>query len=146
MKANIKLLLTALSTFLILSTGCKKSDDLVPPDTSNSTVTSGNWQISSFTQRTEDKTSDFDGLIFTFSDSSTLVVSGSESMQGTWHYNAPSPGYYGSATGSFTINLGTGSPFKRLSRTWNVVSQTASELKLDAAEATEDEHVTFTKK
>jgi len=146
MKTNIKLSLAALASFLMVMTSCKKNDDLITPATVNNAVTSGTWQISSFTQRTEDKTSDFAGLDFTFADSSKLIVSGNENFSGTWSYTAPSTGYYGSANGGFSINLGTGSPFQRLSRSWNVASQTATVIKLDASEATEDEHVTFTKK
>lgn len=144
MKPSRKLLPAAVAAFLIMFSACKKNDDT--PATTNAAVTSGAWVVSSFTQRTEDKTSDFAGLEFVFSADAKLIVSGSQNITGTWSYTAPSSGYYGSPTGSFVINLGADAPFRRLTDSWNIASQTSTLLKLDNREAAEDEHVVFTKK
>ncbi len=104
---NIKSSGMALILLFCLVSGCKKSDTATTPST-NSAFISGTWKITSFIQKTEDKTSDFSGLNFTFSSDSKLVVSGSKNVTGSWLYKAPSSDYYGNSTAAiFNINIGT---------------------------------------
>jgi hypothetical protein len=54
--------------------------------------------------------------------------------------------YYGSSSQeSIILNLGSTSPFDRLTGTWNVVSTTSSNLNLVNPEVAEDEHLVLAK-
>jgi len=145
-----KLFLSSLGLMLLISfTSCKKySSSNTPSNTNNiSTVISvGTWSITSFTQRTEDKTSIFSGTNFVFTTDGKLTASGINTANGTWVATGASNGYYGNAKETFSINLGAATPFNKLSKTWNIAEQTATLLRLDNPEALEDEHVTFSKK
>jgi hypothetical protein len=107
-----------------------------------------NWVISSYTQRTEDKTSMFEGVVFTFSDAGKMTATQNGSViVGTWSYSPSSVVYYGSAPTkeSITINMGAAKPSKNLNRIWNVVSSDGSALSLVNPEPADDEHIVFSK-
>jgi hypothetical protein len=113
-------------------------------------LNSGTWVISSFVQRTDDKTSTFNGYSFTFSKGGTLEASNSGAVtKGSWSYSPSAVGYYGGppSNASITMNLGTASPFNRLTRTWNIDSTktNSSQLYLLNPEPAEGEHVIFSK-
>jgi len=134
---------------------CSKS--YVSPSTTTATsptsadlttvLTSGNWVVSSFTQKTEDKTSKFSNMIFTFSVNGTLTATDNgNTTNGTWNYT-PAVTYYGSTSkAAIAINIGTGNPLVLLTKTWNLISSTSSTIKIDSPEILEDEHVQFSKK
>jgi len=150
MKKN-SLLLLSLIFYVILLGGCKKSGTANNnTDTTVSTpfMSSGAWNISSFTQKMEDKTADFSGMDFSFSGDGKVTVTGLKSADGTWSYSPAVTGYYGTTgtSATFTLNIVSGSTFTNLSRTWNVGTHSATSLQLNHPEALEDEHVTFTKK
>jgi RNA binding exosome subunit len=88
----------------------------------------------------------FQGIIFTFSSDGKLNASGTHVANGTWIFSPASTGYYGNNLATFSINLGTNSPFDKLTKKWNIGQQNNSLLRLDNPEALEDEHVTFLKK
>jgi hypothetical protein len=138
-----------LAMFLFLYS-CAK-DSTTPASTTDSTtsvISAGTWTITSYTQKTEDKTNSFGGVAFTFSSDGKLTASGTNSATGTWVVTPASTGYYGSSSSlaTFTINLGTNSPFNKLTKAWNIAEQTSTTLRLDNKEPTEDEHITFSKK
>lgn len=145
MKALIFLSISIIAFF----SACTKDD--AAPATNNETaaavVTQGTWRITSFTQKTEDKTSDFAGVSFTFSNDGTLTASGTKTATGTWVSAPPVTGYYSndSSLGTLSISIATGSPFNRLTETWHIVERSNTTVKLDHREAAEDEHVTFSK-
>jgi hypothetical protein len=139
-----------LTMFLFLI-ACKKESN--SPDANNTTTTAstvmeGSWTITSYTQRTENKTNNYAGINFSFSNDGKLVATGTNSAAGTYSITPPSTGYYSSSSSvaTFTINLGTSSPFNKLTNVWNVAEQTSTTLRLDNREITEDEHITFSKK
>lgn len=136
-----------LAMFLFLYS-CTKDSATPSGSTDNtaSVVSAGNWSITSYTQRTEDKTNSFAGVTFTFSNDGKLTATGSNSATGTWVVTPASTGYYGSSTPTITISLGGSSPFNRLSKTWKIAEQTGTTLRLDHPEVAEDEHITFSKK
>jgi hypothetical protein len=136
-----------LAMFMFLYS-CTK-DSTTPASSTDNTapvVSAGTWAVTSYNQRTEDKTSTFAGITFTFSTDGNLTATGANSATGTWAISPASTGYYGSSTPTITINLGTSSPFNKLTRTWKIAEQTGTALRLDHPEATEDEHITFSKK
>jgi hypothetical protein len=152
MKQVFKSLCPALlSCLLIIS--CSKSN--ITPDTAatasdnpSPNLVSGNRIISSYTQRGEDKTSSFSGFVFTFSaDGKLTATQGGSTTSGTWSYSPSSVGYYGGVPtkSSISINLGVSKTIKNLTRTWNVLSNDATNLSLISPEPAEDEHLVFTK-
>lgn len=140
--------------FATLFASCKKygvSDQTNNTTSTVSTAIPGNWTITSYSQRGEDKTSQFSGYTFTFAASTAGANSGTvtavkdNTVTGTWSYS-PAVTYYGStSTSSITLNLGASSPFDRLSKIWNIESTSASKLNLVNPEVLEDEHLEFSK-
>ena len=156
MKKRISFLLGVAAIMTAMLTSCSKNDSAPANGNTGSTVdttlktqiVSGTWIITSYTQRTEDKTSQFAGVIFTFSSNGTLIANKNGNVtNGTWAYTPSSVGYYGGppSKSSVTLSLGASSPFDRLTKIWNVASNTDGLLKLDSPEPTEDEHVQFAK-
>ena len=135
---------------LIFCISCKKYSSSAPASTTSNNptgnITSGTWSITSFTQKTEDKTSTFAGINFVFSSDGKLIASGTNAANGTWVFTEASTGYYGNAKETFSINLGINAPFNKLSKTWNIAEQNSTTLRLDNPQALEDEHVSFSKK
>ena len=134
---------------------CAKSsvDPVTPPATSitaaslTASLTAGSWVLSSFTQKTEDKTSKFTDIAFVFSADGTVTAtkSGVET-KGSWQYT-PAVTYYGSSSKSaIALNMGAATPLDLLTKTWNFISVTSTTLKIDSPELAEDEHVQFSKK
>jgi len=154
MKKCVNKGLTLLLAAVLFLVSCSKSpvDPVVNPlvfsaDSVTASLTTGTWMISSFTQKTEDKTSKFDGFTFIFSadGSVTATISGTET-KGTWHFT-PAVTYYGSTSKSaVALNLGAATPLSQLTKTWNFVSATSTLLKVDSPELAEDEHVQFSRK
>jgi hypothetical protein len=154
MKKRISFLLGAAAIMAAMLISCSKSYN-APANTSNpvdttlkTKIISGTWMVRSYTQRTEDKTSQFAGVVFTFSNNGTLTADKNGNItNGTWSYTPSAVGYYGGppSKASMTLNLGASSPFDRLTKTWNVASNTDTLLKMDNPEPLEDEHLQFSK-
>ena len=138
---------------ILIITSCNKS--YVGPTTSNSpqkdsvtnSLATGIWKITSFTQKTEDKTSKFSDIGFTFNSDGSLTATsknGSET-KGTWAFT-PAITYYGSSSkAAIAFNMGTGNPLNLLTKTWNFISSSYSLLKINSPELLEDEHVQFSR-
>jgi hypothetical protein len=149
MKSSFYLLLVVLFS---VSGGCSKngSGDTTSnnnPDL-NQTVMNGTWTISSYSQRTEDKTSLFKDYIFTFSAGGILKIThNAADVNGTWSYIPASVGYYGSGgtSAAFNLNAGTADPLIRLNGTWNINSVSTSNISLVNPEPADNELLVFTK-
>ena len=138
----------------ILLAGCSSSsaNPTAPSSTTSNTpiIADGSWIVSSLLQRTEDKTSQFSGytlnFISTAAESGTVTATRNGStISGTWSHS-PAVTYYGSTSQeAIVLNLGTSTPFDRLSGTWNVVSSTNSNLNLVSPEVIEDAHLVLAK-
>lgn len=152
MKPVFKLLSFALLAS-IFTTSCSKTADapLASTDsasTQSAKIAAGTWVISSYTQKTENKSSMFAGTVFTFQDAGKLTATQNGNViSGTWSYSPSSVGYYGSAPtkASIRIALVAGSPFTNLNKTWNVVSSDNSTLSLINPEPKDDERLSFSK-
>ena len=154
MKKSITFLLGTAAVISAMLASCSKSYNAPPNATATVDTTlktqiiSGTWIITAYTQRTEDKTSQFAGVVFTFSHDGTLIADkNGNKTNGTWSYSPSTVGYYGGppSKASMTINLGATSPFDRLNKIWNVASSTSTQVKMDNPEPVEDEHVQFSK-
>jgi hypothetical protein len=112
------------------------------------TVMNGTWTISSFTQRTEDKTSLFKDYVFTFSPGNVWKIThNAAEVTGTWSYIPASVGYYGSGgtSAAFNLNAGAIDPLIRLDRTWNISSISTSTISLVNPEPADKEVLVFTR-
>mgnify|MGYP003298794302 CR=1 FL=1 len=156
MKPFIRLSFATFALLLFALTACNKnSSDNTPVSNSNNNngnnstaFMSGNFTITSYTQRTENKTAQFAGAVFTFSTNNTVTAAmNGTTTSGTWSHIPYSVGYYGGepTKESISISLGTASPLDRLSKTWNVSSSSATQVVLVTPEPADDEHITFTK-
>ena len=143
--------LVSASTVLLAACG-SYSSPTAPVTTSTVTPSTiaGNWVVSSLTQRTEDKSSQFSGYTFTFAatgaDNGTVTATRNGStVSGTWSHSAAVTYYGSTSTESLVLQLGTASPFDRLTGTWNVESSTSSSLDLVSPEVAENAHLILTK-
>jgi hypothetical protein len=111
------------------------------------TLTTGIWEVSSFTQKTEDKTSKFSGYTFSFlSNGKVVILKDGKESSGTWQYT-PAVTYYGSSSKeAIDLNVGIDKPLSQLTRKWNFISNTSTSIKIDNPEILEEEHLQFTKK
>ena len=138
----------------ILLAGCSSTSPSPTAPSSTTRITpiiaDGSWVVSSLLQRTEDKTSQFSGytlkFISTAAESGTVTATRNGSTtSGTWSHS-PAVTYYGSTSQeAIVLNLGTSTPFDRLSGTWNVVSSTNASLELVSPEVAEDSHLVLAK-
>jgi hypothetical protein len=153
MKSTISISGYALILAIVCCTSCSKSagtnsatGSSAAGDSVTVALTNGKWTINSLTQKTEDNSNAFAGYVFTFSVNGKLsAVKNGVEVQGTWSYT-PAVTYYGSTSkNALIINTGTDNPFRRLTGTWNLVSSSATVIRLDNPEIAEDEHLQFQK-
>ena len=148
--------LLLMPSILFIMESCFKSNTqpsapVAPTGSTSSQIDlSGNWKVSSFAQRTEDKTSMFKGFVFTFDTTGSVTANGNgTSTTGTWAFANKPVSYYGStpSKSSFTMNFAAINPFTNLTKTWDVdsVHTNASTLALVSPEVVEQMHVTFSK-
>ena len=127
------------------------SGPVTQPSTVSSVITAGTWAVGTLTQNTEDKANQFSGYTFTFSRTgnaeagSVTATKGGNTIAGTWSHSAAVTYYGSTSTESMVLSLGSNSPFTMLTKTWNVVSNTASTLTLVSPEVTENMHLVFVK-
>ncbi len=141
-----------LAAFVLVATSCKNNNDVTPATTATdvkSNIVSGSWSISSFRQKTEDKTSAFSGVTFVFNSDGTVNATKSGTVTiGTWSSTAAQPSYYGAppAAATFSLSMNGSSSFAKLNKSWDVNTTTTSkDIKLDNKEPLEDEHLEFVK-
>jgi hypothetical protein len=149
MKTSFKVLPAFFIAATILFSACTKDKATTDAASNNlaTAITSGTWVVSSLTQRAEDKTAQFSGIVFTFAANNTVKATEKNGnvTNGTWAYT-PAVTYYGSTSKeAVVINIGTSNPFSRITKTWNVVSNSSTVAKFDNPEVLEDEHLQFSK-
>lgn len=154
----MKTLTVATTRFLlplaILLGGCSSYSSPTGPSSTTSItpiIANGNWVVSSLLQGSEDKTQQFAGyslnFVATAAESGTVTATRNGSTTtGTWSHSSAVTYYGGSSSQeALVLNLGTSTPFDRLSGTWNVVSSTSSNLNLASPEVAEDSHLILQK-
>ena len=142
---------TMIAASLMMIMSCSKSynnNNSNPSTTADfqTSLVKGSWTIGSYTQKTEDKTSQFAGAVFTFAKDGTVsVTQNGTTTSGTWSYAASVPGYYGgpATAASMVLAVGTQAPLNRLSKTWNIESSSSSSISLVNPEVSEDERARF---
>ena len=148
MKNSFYLLVVVLFS---ISAGCSKTGSTDTTSNNNPDPTQlviGNWTISSFSQRTEDKTSLFKDYTFTFSAGGVLKIAhNAADVNGTWSYIAASVGYYGSGgtNAALILNAGASDPLVRLNLTWNINSISTATISLVNPEPADNEVLVFTR-
>ena len=124
---KISLLIFAAAT---LFTSCKKADMNSLP--TSAILTSGTWSITSFQQSTNDRTSNFSGLHFTFStDGSVTARNSAGSTIGTWGND--------DSHNEFHMSLSNSGPLKDLSKGWKISSRSGTEIELEDENEVEHE-------
>ncbi len=154
MKTLREVTICVLVPLAILLAGCSSSsaNPTAPSSTTSITpiIANGSWVVSSLMQRTEDKTSQFSGytlrFVSTAGESGTVTATRNGSTtSGTWSHTPAVTYYGGTSQEAIVLNLGTSTPFDRLSHTWNVISSTSSNLTLASPEVVEDAHLVLAK-
>ena len=155
MKNTINLNASIFLGMFILLVSCSKSKDATT-DPSNTTapelttsIASGKWIVSSYSQRTEDKTNFFAGYVFTFSSTAAntgtvVAVKDNSTITGSWTHTAAVTYYGSSSSEALSLSL-PGSNLTKMNKLWNVVTVTATKLTLASPEIAEDEHLVLTK-
>lgn len=150
---SVQNIFTLVAIAVIIScSSCKKSDSApatataAATDTLTAALTSGSWAVASLTQKKEDNTSRFAGYIFKFSAGGKMTASlNGVETQGSWSYT-PAVTYYGSSSKeAMVINMGADNLFRRISKTWNIISKSSTSIKMDNPEILEDEHLQLQK-
>ena len=128
---KLKILTVVLLACSILGSCSKKDDnnnnntDTNSPANVTATISGGNWKITYFLESGLDKTSDFAGYKFTFSNGGMLVaIRAANNEKGTW-----SAGTDNSKT-KLTINFSGSAIFSKLNEDWEVIERTHSSVKL----------------
>ena len=135
---------------ILVCQSCSKSNVKKSADSVDVPVVlqAGPWTVSSLMQRSENKSSQFEGYVFTFSPGGTLKVEKSGSIiSGSWLYTPSAVVYYGAtgSTASVTIQIASSTALSRLNKRWNIDSlhTSASTLTLVSPEVAEQETVIF---
>jgi hypothetical protein len=147
----LRLLSLVGSTFLGACGGSSPTAPDVQADVVAQSITAGTWVISTYTQRTEDKTSDFSGYLFTFTktagDAGTVTATRNGStVTGTWSHQAAVTYYGSTSTEAMVLNFGAATLWTKVSKIWNVSAASAGSLALVSPEVVEDERLVFTRR
>lgn len=97
---------------ILLFSGCKKKIEQIKQDLVISAMTNGQWHITSFTQNSNDITSDFSSYKFQYYSNKTVdaINNGSVEITGTWDGNASSMTTWASFTNpAYPLTLINGS-------------------------------------
>lgn len=139
-----------------LSFACKK-ETADPAVSSNTELTSANliknitvgtWTVSSYMELTEDKSKSFTKISFTFtSDGKVTVNENGKTFTGTWTNGGTV--YYGQPVGlkerEVSFNLGSATPYDRLSKSWIVNDIKSNSLSFDSANPAEGKSFSLSK-
>lgn len=118
---------------VVLFTACtRSSDDMVAPANS---VANGQWKVSYFWDK-KDETADFSGWVINFQSSGVATASkGSAVVNGTW-----------SRTSSkFNLSFGADPLFSELNNDWQVLTFSASSIKLKDDNPLQDDELHFSR-
>lgn len=121
---------------------CSNNDDNNPvPSIDPDAPATGTWRVTLFTDNGKDETSDFSGYIFTFDSNGTAIAAkgGGISKNGSWSVSSSSK--------KFNLNFGVKSdankPLGELTDNWEIISVSATEIKLKDDNDASGEFLTF---
>jgi len=107
--------------FLLSFTCCSDDSESSVKQTVINTITNGTWVITCFFDSGTDKTSNYDGYNFTFSNSNVLTVKkGSNTYTGTWNISDDNTSE--NTLGDLHFNIACSTPplLEELSNDWNI--------------------------
>jgi len=136
-----KLMLTL--GILILSAclnGCSKNDNPGPndPDYLINIVTQGTWRITYFVYGGTEKTADFTGYEFTFTDVAVLLAQkGTTKVNGIWNVLSENGGL------RMIVSFSSPVAFFELANEWHVIEATATKVKLNVVVTGGTNYLTF---
>ncbi len=137
-------ILFLLVTFLVLNTACTKDSSTGIVNNVTPIVTTGDWQVSLFSERGTNETSDFSGYSFTFQPDGKLIVVKASAIvkQGTWSED--------NSSGKLIIDLGikdnTNKPLGKLTDDWILTAKSDTKISLTDDNAARNELLEFSKK
>lgn len=139
---HIRKLFPALFMTVFLAACSNNDDDVVAPPVDPNAPSSGTWKVALFSERNEDKTSDFNGYTFTFSSTAVAsAVKGSVTTNGSWSITNNSS--------RFNIDFGAKSdankPLGELTDDWRIISVTSTRIQLADDNTSSAEVLTFTR-
>jgi len=129
--------LTALAAaFFVTSCTRQVSTPSGNNNSSNSTIVTGNFAITRFTDNgsSQDKSADFDGYSFQFTADGKIVATGSTSEVGTY---SEKPSHEGEGA-KLAINFSS-QPLKEISKTWLIITISDTEIDLRDDDAASNE-------
>jgi lipopolysaccharide export LptBFGC system permease protein LptF len=111
---------------LILFTGCNKIKENIQEDLVIKAMTEGQWQVSSFTKGSENKTADFSPYRFQFRSNKTVeaINNGTQEKTGSWEAdpnNRTITSNFSNATATVMLLNGT---WRITSNSWDFVEAT----------------------
>lgn len=111
---------------VIVTSSCKKNDDDISPSNLTSTVQSGNWKVTWFSDDGNDETYHFSGYQFVFASggSVTAAKSGS-SVSGSWSTGSDD------STTKMVLDFGAQVPFDELNDDWKILENSSSKIRLE---------------
>jgi len=123
----MKQLLALLLMGVVLTTSsCSKDDDDNSPSAAVSTsLKSGTWRITSFSENGVDHTSDFSSFTFTFGNSGTVTAANSIlTATGSWSTGLDDSQH------KLILDFNSGALFDEISEDWEIVSQSSTQVSL----------------
>ena len=132
-----------LRTFLIIgllfiTMSCTTNDTIITDNSAaiqqvQNTAKSGDWRITNFNDSGTNKTANFTGFSFTFSDNNTITaVNGSTTVSGTWSVRDSNNSSNDDSSNDIDFDISFASPrnFQDLTEDWSIVSSSNSKIDL----------------
>lgn len=132
---------------VVVFASCSSDDDAGDVYTSEfeqikTTLPQGKWEVSTFIDGQEDKTSTFESFVFTFNEDGTVEAKTDLFTEGgTWAYDNTS-----NSSEKLILQFGEMNPFDAINDDWDIVSVSNSKVELSDDDENEDvELLTFVK-
>lgn len=127
--------------FMLLAASCDKYSDT--PSTGNEPVAAGSYMITLFTDNSDGNiTADYNDFSFEFTDDNRLIAtSETATITGTWSQRAA----HENEAAKLDLSFNDG-PLKKLDKSWEIVSITASKISLRDDDTQSNEVLVFEKR
>ena len=138
--------LTLLLVIAMISASCSKTntDDPTPGKTDD-ILKQGEWTVSLFSERGEDKTHKFSGYTVTFKQDGTLQINSSKAaFTGTWTYHSSDNGY--GTVQKLIISITGNTVVDELDDDWVIIEMNDNLIRLKDDNPDKKEFLNFSKK
>lgn len=114
-------------SFLLLASCSKRKIKKV-----ENSLIEGNWKVQSYLDDNEDKTSDFNGIVFTFKADGVVSLTGSVSVNGTWDVSKENDGNDDDLFDKdhLELILNIPYPYDFISEDWEIENHSDSQIEL----------------